>query len=173
MNHLVKPEIFEEIFQRATPFEYLDMILSPPPSEKLNITSVDIEIKKDLVEINSTVFKWSKAVPKEKRAEIDLDELEDPLELYGKWVTITKKRMMWVLSGSLGVEGLRDGDVYHIGGIRGVADAGKLIIKNTNFRRKKEIPVIKVGEIDGYYFATTFKYEPRESEFSKFISKSI
>lgn len=67
---------------------------------KKSVTIRNVDIKK--TPINSYLerdFVWSENVPIELRDDIDLSELNDPLELYGKWVDVEKNVegvKMWV-----------------------------------------------------------------------------
>lgn len=67
---------------------------------KKSVTIRNVDIKKTpITSYLERDFVWSENVPIELRDDIDLSELNDPLELYGKWVDVEKNVEgvnMWV-----------------------------------------------------------------------------
>ena len=70
-----------------------DILLAAPPAPPIVqtvITEAKTRIRKGYYDVITESFKWSAKVKRRFRDNIDVNELNDPLNLYGQWVERTK-----------------------------------------------------------------------------------
>lgn len=128
---------------------------APPVIDTL-ITEAKNRIRKGYFDTITESFKWSAKVKRRFRDNIDVNELHDPLNLYGQWVKKTKVTPGYIMFTELHVEQeLSQGAIYITpSGEKFVATSSHCLECSANFKKRKDITnVYKAGD-----FLTLCKY---------------
>ena len=136
-----------------------DILLAAPPAPpivKTVITEAKNRVRKGYFETVTEFFKWSPKIKRKFRADINLDELNDPLKLYGQWTQIKKETPGYTLFVELHIEHeVEKGAIYtNEAGQLFMATGNHSIEYKANFKKRKDIVnPYKAGE-----FLTLIKY---------------
>ena len=135
-----------------------DILLAAPPAPpivKTVITEAKNRVRKGYFETVTEFFKWSPKIKRKFRADINVDELNDPLKLYGQWTQIKKETPGYTLFVELHIEHeVEQGAIYtnELGQLF-IATGNHSIEYKANFKKRKDVVVYKAGE-----FLTLIKY---------------
>ncbi len=136
--------------------EEMEMFKAPQPQViKTAITEAKNRVRKGYFETITELFKWSPKIKRKFRADINLDELNDPLKLYGQWTEVKKETAGYTLFVELHIEHeVEKGATY-------INEAGQLFIATgqhsietkANFIKRKDVTAYKAGD-----FITLYKH---------------
>jgi len=121
---------------------------APPIIETL-ITEAKNRIRKGYYDVITENFKWSAKVKRRFRDNIDVNELHDPLNLYGQWIKKTKVTPGYIMFTELHLEQeLTKGAVYITNsGEKFIATSPHCLECSANFKKRKDIVnVYKAGD---------------------------
>lgn len=135
-----------------------DILLAAPPAPpivKTVITEAKNRVRKGYFETVTELFKWSPKIKRKFRADINLEELNDPLKLYGQWTQIKKETPGYTLFVELHIEHeVEQGAIYtNEAGQLFIATGNHSIEYKANFKKRKDVTAYKAGD-----FITLCKY---------------
>lgn len=135
-----------------------DILLAAPPAPPIVqtvITEAKNRVRKGYFETITEFFKWSPKIKRKFRADINVDELNDPLKLYGQWTQVKKETAGYTLFVELHIDHeVEKGEIY-------INEAGQLFIATgqhsiearANFIKRKDVTAYKAGD-----FITLYKH---------------
>ena len=129
--------------------EEFELFKAPQPQMiKTVITEAKNRVRKGYFETVTELFKWSPKIKRKFRADINVDELNDPLKLYGQWTQIKKETPGYTLFVELHIEHeVEQGTIYtNEAGQLFIATGNHSIEYKANCKKRKDVVVYKAGD---------------------------
>ena len=136
--------------------EEFELFKAPQPQViQTAITEAKNRVRKGYFETITEFFKWSPKIKRKFRADINVDELNDPLKLYGQWTQVKKETAGYTLFVELHIEHEVEKGAIYINEARQlfIATGPHSIEARANFKKRKDVVVYRAGE-----FLTLIKY---------------